>query len=165
VRDIGWHLQFLADVSTLDHLTGLVERLRVPVVFDHLGHVPASKGVADKGFQNLLALVREGLAWVKLSGTYRSTSLAATPYEDTRPFVDALIEANPSRLVWATDWPHPSIPVAMPDDSDLVDQFGDWVRDAALRESIFVRNPERLYGFEPYIASESTTHGAEVRLD
>lgn len=151
IREFGWHLQFLADVSTIDALPRLVERLRVPVVFDHLGHVPAQKGPADAGFQNLLALVREGLAWVKLSGTYRSTALAHTPYEDTRPFVDALIEANPHQLVWGTDWPHPSIAVPMPDDTDLIDQFDTWVDDEALRQAIFVANPERLYGFEPHL--------------
>jgi 2-pyrone-4,6-dicarboxylate lactonase len=151
IRDLGWHLQFLADVSTIDNLPGIVERLRVPAVFDHLGHVPAHKGTGNAGFQNLLALLREGLVWVKLSGTYRSTGLAVTPYDDTRPFIDALIEANPRQLVWGTDWPHPSIPVAMPDDSDLVDQLGEWVSDSTLRQAILVDNPERLYGFDPYV--------------
>jgi predicted TIM-barrel fold metal-dependent hydrolase len=152
IRELGWHLQFLADVSAIDDLPGFVERLRVPAVFDHLGHVPTQKGVGNAGFQNLLALVREGLAWVKLSGTYRSTALAATPHVDTRPFIDALIKANPRQLVWGTDWPHPSIAVPMPDDTDLIDQFNDWVDDAALRQAIFVENPERLYGFEPFVA-------------
>ncbi|CAB3708416.1 amidohydrolase family protein [Trinickia soli] len=152
IRELGWHLQFLADVSAIDDLPGLVQRLRVPTVFDHLGHVPAAKGTGDAGFQNLLALVREELAWVKLSGPYRSTGLQATPYDDMRPFVDALIEANPRQLVWGTDWPHPSIPVPMPDDTDLTDQFGEWVGDVALRQAILVDNPERLYGFEPYMA-------------
>jgi predicted TIM-barrel fold metal-dependent hydrolase len=151
IGELGWHLQFLADVSTIDDLPGLVQRLRVPAVFDHLGHVPAHKGTGNAGFQNLLALMREGLAWVKLSATYRSTGLMATPYDDTRSFVEALIDANPRQLVWGTDWPHPSISVPMPDDTDLVDQFGEWVHDPALRQAILVDNPERLYDFEPYI--------------
>ncbi|MFC0397379.1 amidohydrolase family protein [Paraburkholderia rhizosphaerae] len=150
IQGLDWHLQFLADVSTLTDLTGFVERLRVPAVFDHLGHVPAHKGIRDAGFQNLLALVRDGLAWVKLSGTYRSTGLHATPYVDTRPFIDALIDANARQLVWGTDWPHPAIAVPMPDDTELVDQFNEWVDDTAVRQAIFVDNPERLYGFEPY---------------
>jgi 2-pyrone-4,6-dicarboxylate lactonase len=150
IRELGWHLQFLADVSTMDDLPRLARRLRVPVVFDHLGHVPASKTVVDAGFQNLLALVREGLAWVKLSGTYRTTGRTSTPYDDTRPFIDALIAANPERLVWGTDWPHPSISPPMPDDTALVDQFNAWVQDPAMCERIFVRNPEQLYGFEPW---------------
>jgi 2-pyrone-4,6-dicarboxylate lactonase len=150
IRDLGWHLQFLADVSAIDDLQARMRRLKVPVVFDHLGHVPTDKGIGNPGFQDLLALLREGLAWVKLSGPYRSTRLAAMPYDDTRAFVDALVEANPHQLVWGTDWPHPSIPVPMPDDTDLLDQFGEWIQDASLRQAILVDNPERLYGFEAY---------------
>jgi predicted TIM-barrel fold metal-dependent hydrolase len=147
IRALGWHLQFLADVSQIDDLRGLVSRLDMPVVFDHLGHVPTRKGVADRGFQDLLALVRDGRAWVKLTGAYRVTGMKAPPYDDAMPFVEALLEAGPGQLVTGTDWPHPAIPVAMPDDADLMDMFGNWVGDEALRQKIFVDNPERLYGF------------------
>lgn len=150
IRDLGWHLQFLADVSTLDDLPRFVERLRVPVVFDHLGHVPTHKGTGDAGFRNLLALLREGLAWVKLSAPYRSTARSQMPYDDTRPFVDALIDANPRQLVWGTDWPHPAIALPMPDDTDLLDASSEWFDDASLQQAILVDNPTRLYGFEPW---------------
>ncbi len=149
IRDLGWHMQFLADVSVLDDLSRLTDRLRLPLVFDHLGHVPVAKGPQDPGFQTLLALVREGRAWVKLSGAYRVTGRISPPYDDVHPFVDALLGANSSQLVWGTDWPHPSIPVPMPNDVDLVDMFGNWVVDYSLRRAVLVRNPERLYGFAP----------------
>jgi predicted TIM-barrel fold metal-dependent hydrolase len=147
IRGRGWHLQFLADVSQLADLQEFVRKLAVPVVFDHLGHVPTSKGPASPGFRALLALVRDGSAWVKLSGAYRVTGKARPPYGDARPFVEALIEAGPTQLVWGTDWPHPAIPTAMPDDSDLLDMALDWLADETLRQRIFVANPERLYGF------------------
>jgi len=147
IRGRGWHLQILADVSRLENLPALVGSLGLPVVFDHLGHVPVAKGVADTGFQALLALVRDGAAWVKLSGTYRMTTRAIPPYEDVRPFMDALVDAAPSRLVWGTDWPHPIISVPMPDDGDLLDQFGEWLTDETLRNAILVDNPACLYGF------------------
>lgn len=149
IRDLGWHMQFLADVSVLEDLPELLDRLRLPVVFDHLGHVPTSKGVADPGFQTLLALVRERRAWVKLSGAYRTSKHPGPPYEDTRPFVDALLHANLSQLVWGTDWPHPSIPGPMPDDADLTDMLDIWLPDEALRQTVLVDNPSRLYGFDP----------------
>lgn len=148
IRNLGWHIQFLADVSQIEDLSGLVRRLRIPVVFDHLGHVPAEKGVANKGFQHLLSLVRDGTAWVKLTGAYRVTGMAAAPYEDVRPFADALVEANPGQLISGTDWPHPSIPIPMPDDADLLDMFASWVDDPDLYQQCFVKNPERLYGFD-----------------
>lgn len=154
IRPLGWHIQFLTDVSTIPDLRQRVERLGIATVFDHFGHVNTRKGVGDPGFQALLGLVRDGLSWVKLSGSYRITGLHLPPYDDVAPFAQALVDANPSRLLWGSDWPHPSIPVAMPNDGALLDQMMDWVPDPALRQRIFVGNPEELYGFPPADASE-----------
>ena len=151
IRGLGWHLQFLADVSEVASLKALVRDLNIPVVFDHLGHTPVKKGVKDRGFQDLLHLVADGKAWVKLTGAYRVTNMQKPPYDDAAPFVEALLEANPAQLLSGTDWPHPSIPIAMPDDADLMDMFGNWVSDEVLRHRIFVDNPERLYGFPPWL--------------
>lgn len=49
-------------------------------------------------FQNLLSLVRECKAWVKLTGPYRISQHSAPPYADVQPFADALLRANPARL-------------------------------------------------------------------
>ncbi|MGB3899665.1 MAG: amidohydrolase family protein [Mesorhizobium sp.] len=156
VRTLGWHLQFLADVSKIADLARAVEALDIPVVFDHMGHVPAGKGVADKGFQALLGLVRDGRAWVKLSGAYRITAQRTPPpYGDAAPFAEALIAANPDRVLWASDWPHPSIPVPMPNDGDLVDMALGWAGEAEIRRKLFVTNAERLYGFEPILPAGS----------
>ena len=59
---------------------------------------------------------------------------------------DALVRANPERLMWGTDWPHPSIAAAaMPDDGHLVDLFHDWTPDEATRRRILVDTPARLF--------------------
>jgi predicted TIM-barrel fold metal-dependent hydrolase len=150
IRDLGWHLQFLADVSQIEDLKGLVSRLDIPIVFDHLGHVPVERGVHNRGFQDLLGLVRDGRAWVKMTGAYRVTAMQTPPYDDAAPFVEALLKTGPGQLVTGTDWPHPSITVPVPDDTDLMDMFGSWVGDAELRQKIFVENPERLYGFDAW---------------
>ncbi|MBB3458326.1 putative TIM-barrel fold metal-dependent hydrolase [Rhizobium sp. BK313] len=150
IRDLGWHLQFLADVSQIEDLKALVSRLDIPIVFDHLGHVPVERGVHNRGFQDLLGLVRDGRAWVKMTGAYRVTAMQTPPYDDAAPFVEALLKTGPGQLVTGTDWPHPSITVPVPDDTDLMDMFGSWVGDAELRQKIFVENPERLYGFDAW---------------
>ncbi len=147
IRDLGWHLQFLADVSEIVDLPDLVRRLKVPVVFDHLGHMPISKGIQNRGFQNLLGLLRDGLAWVKISGAERTSALDAPPFDDIRPVLDALIGANPNRLVWGTDWPHPAIPKSVPEDAELLDAFGGWIDDDTISNLIFVDNPNQLYLF------------------
>jgi 2-pyrone-4,6-dicarboxylate lactonase len=119
----------------------------LPLVFDHLGHVRTRNAIRAQAFQALLALVREQRAWVKLSGAYRVTGRTQTPYDDVRMLVDSLLAANPAQLIWGTDWPHPAIPIPVPDDTDLVDMFGDWISDDGLRKQILVENPQRLYGF------------------
>jgi 2-pyrone-4,6-dicarboxylate lactonase len=149
LRDMGWHIQFLVDISRFGDIRKRVEALAIPTVFDHFGHVPASRAAGDPGFNALLELLRDGLSWVKLSGAYRVTSETAAPYGDVAPLASALIAANPDRVVWATDWPHPAIRVPMPDDAVLARMAMGWVPDAATRQRLFVTNAERLYGFEP----------------
>ena len=84
----------------------LVAASPVPVVFDHFGGAQARLGVEQPGFADLLDLVRSGSAYVKISGAYRASSLAPD-HVDVVPLARALIAANPDRVVWGTDWPHP----------------------------------------------------------
>jgi 2-pyrone-4,6-dicarboxylate lactonase len=143
IKPFGWHLQLLIDVSATPDLVGKAADLGVTVVVDHFGHLAASRGPADPGFANLLALVREGRAWVKVSGAYRVTGTRGD-YADVRPLSDALLAANPDLLVWGSDWPHPSIAPPMVRDGDLANLLIDWV-DPAARQRILVDNPTRLY--------------------
>jgi hypothetical protein len=82
-----------------------IRALPAPLVIDHFGRPTAARGVNQPGFDVLLALVREGSAWVKLSGGYRISE--HPDWADAAPFARALAEANPDRIVWGTDWPHP----------------------------------------------------------
>ena len=150
IRDFGWHLQVLADVSAVPDLVPELARLPVPVVFDHFGHMPAGRGIADKGFAAMLEMVRRGDTWVKISGAYRLSG-TGFPYADVRPLCEALVEANPDRLVWGTDWPHTVTP-AMPNDGDLIDLLCEWLGDQELIDKVLVKNPERLYGFGSKLA-------------
>ena len=147
MAEFGWHLQVLADVSTFDDLERFVKTLAVPVVFDHMGHCRADQAMAEPGFGALLRLMEAGQCWIKLSGAYRITGQTHTPYADVTPVARALIHANPERVVWGTDWPHPKIPVPMPNDGDLVDQMDAWFDNDDIRKQVFVDNPAQLYDF------------------
>lgn len=148
VAPLGWHLQLLLDISEFADLHATLSALPVAVVIDHMGHMPTSTGVDHPGFGDLLRLLREGNTWVKLSGAYRFTASQSYPYPDVEPYARALIQANPQRILWASDWPHPCIPVPMPNDGDLLELLFDWTEgDAALLQRILVDNPRRLYGF------------------
>jgi predicted TIM-barrel fold metal-dependent hydrolase len=69
-------------------------------------------------------------------------------YPDLAPFARAMVAAAPDRIVWGTDWPHPSAREKMPNDGDLADLLLDWVPDESQRARILVDNPNRLYSFE-----------------
>ncbi|MBK8018792.1 MAG: amidohydrolase family protein [Betaproteobacteria bacterium] len=154
----GWHVQIFTHPPTIEAVADIVRQAPVPVVFDHFGGAVASAGIGQRGFADLVDLVRTGHAYVKISGAYRSSSLAPD-FPDIVPFARALIEANADRVLWGTDWPHPSgatpagrnrleIPPAHPiDDGRLMNQLAIWAPDESLRARILVHNPARLYEF------------------
>jgi predicted TIM-barrel fold metal-dependent hydrolase len=128
----------------------------VPVVFDHFGGAQGADGLQQPGFDTLLHLVESGKGYVKISGAYRA-SIRAPDYSDVEPLARALVKANPQRVLWGSDWPHPDIrsgreagdisPLLRVDDGQLLNLLATWVPDAALRHTILVDNPATLYAF------------------
>lgn len=148
VAPYGWHLQLhVGNGAELPALEARLMRLRLPVVFDHLGRNRGAAGVNAPGFQALLRMLeRRDDFWVKLSSWYRLSD-AGPPYDDMKPLAQALVAARPDRCVWGSNWPHPECSVAMPNDGDLLDQLCDWVGDDSVLHRILVTNPATLYGF------------------
>jgi predicted TIM-barrel fold metal-dependent hydrolase len=154
----GWHVQLFTNLAMISAIKDLVAAAPVPVVFDHFGGAQADLGVSQPGFSDLVELVKSGKAYVKISGAYRASKLAPD-YPDAAPLAQALIAANPERIVWGTDWPHPDsvtppghkitdvTPLYQIDDGRLFNQLAVWAPDAAIRNKILVDNPARLYGF------------------
>ena len=156
-KNHNWHIQIYADLAMIAAIKDLVLSSPVPTVFDHFGELQASLGLRQPGFSDLVDLVRSGSAYAKISGAYRS-STKAPDYSDMAPFANALIEANPDRILWGTDWPHSAPPIArrnpsapMPmlpiDDGRLLNQLPVWAPDRTIRKKILVDNPERLFTF------------------
>ena len=121
----------------------------IPVIIDHFGRCGFSHGVKNPPFQVLLELMRQENFWCKLCCANR-LSATGEPWDDTRPFADALIEIAPDRLLWGTDWPHGNTftPGQIPNDGDLVDLVARFAPDEPLRHKIFVDNPARLFGWD-----------------
>jgi 2-pyrone-4,6-dicarboxylate lactonase len=148
MAELGWVPQFFCDNRMLVETAAALRDITcdLTVIVDHLGMVPAAQGVNDPNFQALLNLVDDGHAYVKLSAVYR-LSTQFPDYPDAQPLHDALLAANPERLMWGTDWPHPSIPAAvMPDDGHLLDLFHAWTPGEQTRRRILVDTPARLFG-------------------
>ena len=55
----------------------------------------------------------------------------------------------PERMLWASNWPHPSArKPAPPDDGALLELLLDWAPVESDRKKILVDNPAELYGFK-----------------
>jgi 2-pyrone-4,6-dicarboxylate lactonase len=148
MRSLGWVMQTFCSWRVIADVAPALRDIAqdMPVIVDHYGMLPAVRGVNDPNFQALLRLVGEGHVHVKVSAPYR-LSAQFPDYADARALHEALVAANPERLLWGTDWPHPSIDAAvMPDDGHLLDLFMDWTPDEAVRRKILVETPERLFG-------------------
>jgi predicted TIM-barrel fold metal-dependent hydrolase len=138
----GLHAELWTDCQALPGIAGRLRALPVPLVIDHMGGFDVAAGVDEPGFRCLLSLVESGQVWVKLCA-YRNL-LAAPDAELGKPFHDALLQANPQRLLWGSDWPHLRVAPA-PDAAQLLGLFKRWTADEALVSRMLVDNPAALY--------------------
>ncbi len=156
VAPLGWHVQTYTTPAMIAALAGAIRALPVPLVVDHFGHPEAARGPGQPGFDALVALLREGKAWVKLSAGYRVSQLA--DWDDAAPLARALLDANPDACVWGTDWPHPGggqgprapeelEPFFPIDNGRALNRLRAWAGDPARLRKVLVDNPARLYGF------------------
>lgn len=159
VGPLGWAVQVYADVDVIAELAAEIAALRVPVVLDHFAGIKTHKKDEQKAaFASVVELVARGNAYVKLSAPYRA-SRSAPHFEDVTEFAQALVQARPDRLVWASDWPHTGSsgnrsgrldqiePFRKEDAGRALDQLAGWAGTPALLQRILVDNPARLYGF------------------
>ena len=147
IRGLGWHFEFLFPGKDILDLMPIFRSLSIPMSIGHFAYQPAAAGIDAPGFRALLDLMRDGNTWMKISGANRVSETDLPPYDDVKPMANALIEVAPDRIMWGTDWPHPNKYEVNPNDGDLVDAFGDWVSDNALRHKIMVDTPLALFRF------------------
>jgi len=147
INPFGWHLEFLFPGKDIVELMPVFTALKLAMSIAHFAYQPATAGLTAAGFKALIELMRRGNTWMKISGANRVAATDLPPYDDVKPMAEALIEAAPGRIMWGTDWPHPNKYVVNPNDGDLVDAFGDWVTDEAMRDKIMVDTPAAFYRF------------------
>jgi predicted TIM-barrel fold metal-dependent hydrolase len=147
VNELGWHVQIHMLGDQIVKAEDVFQRLPSRIVFDHLGRVPQPAGVDHPAFAVVRRLIDKGRTWVKLSGAYQDSKVGPLTYADTSKVARAYAQAAPERMLWGTDWPHPTEKDMKPDDAVLFDLVADWAPDEATRRRILVDNPAGLYGF------------------
>jgi len=142
VRELGWQVELYLEGARIPEVLPHLRAAGVKVVIDHFGSPDPTRGVACAGFQQVLAGVRAGDTYVKLSAPYRLGGA------DPQPYVDALLEAGVHQLVWASDWPF----VGFEDSiryGQCIEWIHAWIPHPATRRMIMVDNAIRLFAFEP----------------
>ena len=118
-------------------------------MIDHTGKFLEPVSTDSESFAALLRLVDTGRCWVKLSAPYETSKTGAPKYEDVGRLARALVKHAPERMLWASNWPHPSArEPAPPEDAELLELLLDWAPDEAVRQKILADNPAQLYGFK-----------------
>ena len=160
IANHGWHLQLFTNLAVVASLHDTIKSYAVPpIVVDHFCLAQASLGTNQPGFSELISLVRSGKVWVKLSAPQRISDEPDGP--DVTALARALIEANPERMLWGSDWPHPGPwpnvvrspdaiePFHAIDDAHALKRLARWAESPKIIRQILIDNPSRLYGFPP----------------
>ena len=143
----GWHVQLQMDGRELVGREAMLKALPCDIVIDHIGRFMQPVAADDPAWKVMRNLVDSGRCWVKLSAPYHGSRTGAPRYEDAGATAMELIRAAPERMLYATNWPHPSLKNNLPDDASLLDLVNEWSGSEAVRQKILVDNPAKLYGF------------------
>ena len=147
VHPFGWHANLQLDGRELPKHEAQIKRLPGRFVIDHTGKFLEPVAPDHAAFKSLQRLVDSGRCWVKLSAPYETSKSGAPKYEDVGRLAKALVKQAPERMLWASNWPHPSARQNLPKDQDLLDLLADWASDASTQKKILADNPKELYGF------------------
>lgn len=144
----GWHVVIYFEADLLEELKPFMDAIPVPIVIDHMGRPDVTRGPdgADlMAFRRLLDS-RDDI-WFKATCPDRLDAKGA-PWKEFATSVAPLISDYPDRVLWGTDWPHPNMQDAIPDDGHLVDIIPLIATTDELQNKMLVTNPMRLYWSE-----------------
>lgn len=140
-----WHVVIYFEADILEGLRPFMNAIPVPLVIDHMGRPDVTQGPEGpdmKAFRRLLDS-RDDI-WFKATCPDR-LDLGGDPWDSFARAVAPLVVDYPGRALWGTDWPHPNMQNAIPDDGHLVDMIPRIAPTAELRRRLLVDNPMRLY--------------------
>ncbi len=146
IKALGWHVVIYFEAQELPELYEIFAELPTDVVVDHMGRPDVTKDVDGPEFALFLRLMRERANfWCKVSCPERLSQSGPDGYDDVVPFARLVVEEFRDRVLWGTDWPHPNMQDAIPDDGALVDLVPRLAVTEALQRKLLIDNPMRLY--------------------
>ncbi len=144
---LGWHLQLHWTADQIVEHAAMLKRLPTQIVFDHMTRLPQPLGLDHPAVRIVEDLLTRGRTWIKLSGAYLDSQVGeAGDFLDVDAVARHWLDKAPKRLVWGSDWPHPTEAVK-PNDANMLDMLMRWTNKRAVIEQILVNNPAELYVF------------------
>lgn len=135
-------IYFEADI--LDELRPFMDAIPVPLVIDHMGRPDVSQGPDGPDMVAFRALLDSRTdIFFKATCPDRLDS-AGPPWNNFVRAVAPLVADYPSRALWGTDWPHPNMQDAIPDDGTLVDIIPRIAPDAVSQQRLLIDVPASL---------------------
>lgn len=146
LADLDLFFQIQVEGDQLLGLAPLLADCDARILVDHCGRPDLAAGLSQPAFAMLCELGRSGRAVIKLSGLAKF-SRTVFPYEDTWPYVRALVDAfGIDRCLWGSDWPFLRAPERM-DYGPLLSLVDRLFPDPRDRSKLLWETPMRLFGF------------------
>jgi 2-pyrone-4,6-dicarboxylate lactonase len=141
----GWHVVVYFEADILDEMRPFLDAIPVPLVIDHMGRPDVSAGY-DGPEMRAFRMLMDSRAdiWTKVTCPDRLDG-RGPPWDDFVSTVRPFVEAYPDRVLWGTDWPHPNMQDAIPDDGALVDIIPRIAVTELLLRKLLIDNPMQLY--------------------
>jgi 2-pyrone-4,6-dicarboxylate lactonase len=90
--------------------------------------------------------------WFKASCPDRLDA-SGPPWDNFANAVAPLVADYSDRCLWGTDWPHPNMQHAIPDDGELVNMIPRIAASKELQQKLLIDNPMRLYWPEQAVST------------
>ncbi|WP_148254219.1 amidohydrolase family protein [Aidingimonas lacisalsi] len=148
IRPFGWHLMVQFNGRYLDDYVDELRKIECDYIIDHIGKFMDPVPANDRRVDDILRLLDQGNAWVKICAGYEASLTGGPHYDDVGAIARRIIAHAPERIIWGSNWPHARVSQARyPDDAEQLDVLLEWA-NAEWHRQILVDNPAVLYGFE-----------------
>jgi 2-pyrone-4,6-dicarboxylate lactonase len=141
----GWHVVVYFEADILAELRPFLNAIPVPLVIDHMGRPDVSQGPDGPDMRAFRSLLNSRADIFFKATCPDRLDAAGPPWDDFAAAVAPLVADYPDRALWGTDWPHPNMQDAIPDDGALVDMIPRIAPTSGLQHKLLTANPERLY--------------------
>lgn len=141
----GWHVVVYFEADILAELRPFLDAIPVPLVIDHMGRPDVTQGPDGPDMRAFRALL-DSRSDIYFKATCPDRlDPSGPPWHEFATAVAPLVADYPGRALWGTDWPHPNMQDAIPDDGALTDMIPRIAPDAATQQRMLVTTPMELY--------------------